>query len=213
MTYDAGSWQQIKRDFLCEVYSTSLIGVSITETLFTPVYGTIHRTRLMSICAWTCCTGVTYCTVHMDPHYVIYCTSILNITILQPLVYTKYHAPVGAWCESKCIAYILHHFHKPRLDLLVWILIVKLAPSYYRKLDQAMNDKEWYRELLCWQKQFKQDWKKLARTPIPLPLNPKYKLTHIGGYAPAHSLSTVDSFSASIWFNQFSLSHPFSSLR
>ncbi|KAF8209756.1 hypothetical protein K438DRAFT_1571712, partial [Mycena galopus ATCC 62051] len=28
----------------------------------------------------------------------------------------------------------LHHFHKPRLDLLVWILVVKLAPRYYRRL-------------------------------------------------------------------------------
>ncbi|KAJ7210775.1 hypothetical protein GGX14DRAFT_363219, partial [Mycena pura] len=27
----------------------------------------------------------------------------------------------------------LHHFHKPRLDLLVWILITKLAPKYYRR--------------------------------------------------------------------------------
>ena len=26
----------------CEVYSTSLIGVSIIETWFTPVYGTVH---------------------------------------------------------------------------------------------------------------------------------------------------------------------------
>ena len=24
----------------------------------------------VSIRVWTCCTGVTYCTVHMDPHYV-----------------------------------------------------------------------------------------------------------------------------------------------
>jgi len=38
-----------------------------------------------------------------------------------------------------------------------------------------MNDKERYRELPCWRKQFKRDWKKLVGTPIPLPLNPKYK--------------------------------------
>ena len=24
----------------------------------------------VSIRVWTCCTGVTYCTVHTDPHYV-----------------------------------------------------------------------------------------------------------------------------------------------
>ncbi|KAJ7336982.1 hypothetical protein DFH08DRAFT_656040, partial [Mycena albidolilacea] len=28
----------------------------------------------------------------------------------------------------------LHHFHMPRCDLLAWILIVKLAPTFYRKL-------------------------------------------------------------------------------
>ncbi|KAJ3741760.1 hypothetical protein DFH05DRAFT_1573067, partial [Lentinula detonsa] len=40
-------------------------------------------------------------------------------------------------CEShwRCIKKdFLHHFHKPRLDLLVWILVTKLAPTYYRKL-------------------------------------------------------------------------------
>ncbi|KAH9959718.1 hypothetical protein BGW80DRAFT_1131454, partial [Lactifluus volemus] len=28
----------------------------------------------------------------------------------------------------------LHHFHMPRCDLLVWILVTKLVPTYYRKL-------------------------------------------------------------------------------
>ncbi|KAJ7220474.1 hypothetical protein GGX14DRAFT_674827 [Mycena pura] len=37
----------------------------------------------------------------------------------------------------RCIKHdFLHHFHMPRCDLLAWILIVKLAPSYYRKLDR-----------------------------------------------------------------------------
>ncbi|EDR07055.1 uncharacterized protein LACBIDRAFT_299388 [Laccaria bicolor S238N-H82] len=30
----------------------------------------------------------------------------------------------------------LHHFSLPRLDLLAWVLIKKLAPTYYRKLHQ-----------------------------------------------------------------------------
>jgi hypothetical protein len=69
----------------------------------------------------------------------------------------------------------LHHFHKPRLDLLVWILIVKLAPVYYRKLDQMMSDTGRYRELPSWRKEFKRIWKKLAMTPIELPINDKYR--------------------------------------
>ncbi|KAJ7194330.1 hypothetical protein GGX14DRAFT_339727, partial [Mycena pura] len=34
----------------------------------------------------------------------------------------------------------LHHFHSPRVDLLVWILVTKLAPTYYRKLDNLFID-------------------------------------------------------------------------
>jgi hypothetical protein len=69
----------------------------------------------------------------------------------------------------------LHHFHKPRLDLLVWILITKLAPNYYRKLDLLLNDTGRYRELPSWRKSFKREWKKLANTPIEMPINPKYR--------------------------------------
>ena len=69
----------------------------------------------------------------------------------------------------------LHHFHKPRLDLLVWVLVTKLAPSYYRKLGQLTNNKGRYRELPSWRKAFKCEWKKCAKTPITLPLNDKYR--------------------------------------
>ncbi|KAJ7577209.1 hypothetical protein C8J56DRAFT_899293 [Mycena floridula] len=33
----------------------------------------------------------------------------------------------------------LHHFASPRVDLLVWILVTKLAPTYYRKLDLILH--------------------------------------------------------------------------
>ena len=69
----------------------------------------------------------------------------------------------------------LHHFHKPRLDLLVWILVKKLAPTYYRKLDLSLNDTGCYHELSCWRKAFKCEWKKLANTQIKMPINPKYR--------------------------------------
>jgi hypothetical protein len=58
---------------------------------------------------------------------------------------------------------------------LVWILIVKLAPSYYRKLDQMVDDTDRYRELPSWRKAFKRAWKKAAKTPITMPLNDKYR--------------------------------------
>jgi hypothetical protein len=69
----------------------------------------------------------------------------------------------------------LHHFHKPRLDLLVWILVAKLAPTYYRKLDLVASTTGRYRGLPSWRKQFKREWKKLANTPIMMPLNEKYR--------------------------------------
>jgi hypothetical protein len=69
----------------------------------------------------------------------------------------------------------LHHFHMPRCDLLAWILITKLAPSYYRKLDRLLTDTGRYHELPCWRKDFKTAWRKLERTPITLPVNPAYK--------------------------------------
>ncbi|KAJ7342562.1 hypothetical protein DFH08DRAFT_1012256 [Mycena albidolilacea] len=69
----------------------------------------------------------------------------------------------------------LHHFHMPRCDLLAWILIVKLAPSYYLKLARLLTDTGRYRELPCWCMAFKRVWRRLEKTPITLPVNPAYK--------------------------------------
>ncbi|KAF7333854.1 SWIM-type domain-containing protein [Mycena venus] len=69
----------------------------------------------------------------------------------------------------------LHHFHKPRLDLLVWILVKKLAPRYYRRLELLMIYKGRDRELTSWRKDFKAEWKRCRQTPITLPLNEKYR--------------------------------------
>ncbi|KAF7328432.1 hypothetical protein MVEN_02559100 [Mycena venus] len=63
----------------------------------------------------------------------------------------------------------------PRCDLLAWILITKLAPCYYRKLDRLLTDTGRYRELPSWRRDFKQAWRKLEKTPITLPVNPAYK--------------------------------------
>jgi hypothetical protein len=69
----------------------------------------------------------------------------------------------------------LHHFHAPRCDLLAWILVTKLAPSYYRKLDRLLVDTGRYRELPSWRKCFKSTWRKLEKKQITLPLNAAYK--------------------------------------
>ncbi|OBZ78537.1 hypothetical protein A0H81_00404 [Grifola frondosa] len=69
----------------------------------------------------------------------------------------------------------LNHFHQPRIDLLVWILVVKLAPTYYRKLDIRLNDIGRFRELADWHKSFKREWKRCENAPYKLPLNPKYR--------------------------------------
>ncbi|KAF8528353.1 hypothetical protein BU17DRAFT_80641 [Hysterangium stoloniferum] len=63
----------------------------------------------------------------------------------------------------------------PRCDLLVWILVVKLAPSYYRKLDRLLTDTGRHRQLPSWRKYFKSTWKKLLKAPITLPLNDAYR--------------------------------------
>jgi len=61
----------------------------------------------------------------------------------------------------------------PRCDLLVWILVTKLAPTYYRKLDQLLTETARYREL-SWRKGFKKIWRKLEKTPITMLLNDAY---------------------------------------
>lgn len=69
----------------------------------------------------------------------------------------------------------LYKFHLPRCDLLAWVLVKKLAPTYYRKLSIVLVDTGRYRELASWRKDFKRQWRKLEQTPITLPLNEAYR--------------------------------------
>ena len=69
----------------------------------------------------------------------------------------------------------LHHFHMPRCDLLVWILVVKLAPTYYRKLNRLLTETGRFRELPSWRKGFKREWWKLEKKPITMPINDAYR--------------------------------------
>ena len=68
----------------------------------------------------------------------------------------------------------LHHFSLPRLDLLAWVLITKLVPTYYRKLEVMLTDIGRFCELPKWRKDFKAEWKKAMNTLITMPLNEKY---------------------------------------
>jgi len=69
----------------------------------------------------------------------------------------------------------LHHFSLPRLDLLAWVLVTKLVPTYYRKLEVMLNDTGRFRELPKWRKDFKANWMTAMRTPITMPINEKYR--------------------------------------
>ncbi|KAJ3819898.1 hypothetical protein F5880DRAFT_1031187 [Lentinula raphanica] len=95
-------------------------------------------------------------------------SAIDEITILKTTMICESH-----WRRIKHD--FLHHFHKPRLDLLVWILITKLAPAYYRKLDLLLTNTGRYRELSSWRKPFKKEWRRCENAEIPDPMNPKYR--------------------------------------
>ena len=69
----------------------------------------------------------------------------------------------------------LHHFKMPRCDL-VWILVTKLATTYYTKLNKLLTPTgRDYRDLCSWRKQFKQTWRKLETREITLPINDAYR--------------------------------------
>lgn len=63
----------------------------------------------------------------------------------------------------------------PRCDLLVWILVTKLAPTFYARLDNLLTSTGRYRELCSWRKDFKKTWKKLETREITLPLSDAYR--------------------------------------
>ncbi|KAG1878754.1 hypothetical protein C8R48DRAFT_745325 [Suillus tomentosus] len=69
----------------------------------------------------------------------------------------------------------LYHFAKPRIDLLAWILVTKLALSYSKKLDHLLHDTGRFRELSSWRKSFKSEWQRALETPITMPMNAKYR--------------------------------------
>jgi len=69
----------------------------------------------------------------------------------------------------------LHHFSLPRLDLLAWVLVKKLAPTYFRKLKMMLTDIGRFRKLPKWRRDFKAEWMKAFRTPVTMPMNERYR--------------------------------------
>ena len=62
----------------------------------------------------------------------------------------------------------LYQFHSPRLDLLVWVLVTKLCPKYYKKLDDLITTTGRMRlaDLPSWRQSFKHDWRALENRDI-----------------------------------------------
>jgi hypothetical protein len=59
----------------------------------------------------------------------------------------------------------LSHFHKPRLDILLWILVEKLAPTYQVKLDSLVSDGR-HRHIASWRKAMKEEFNRCARAVL-----------------------------------------------
>ena len=80
-------WQILPaREPVCKVFTTLLIGVSMVETLFTPVYGTVHWTRLS---VYSCMDMLYRC-------YLLYSTHGPTLCKLPR------YAPVRAHTTSVC---------------------------------------------------------------------------------------------------------------
>jgi len=69
----------------------------------------------------------------------------------------------------------LYHFSLPHLDLLVWVLVKKLVPTYSSKLTVMLTDIGHFHELLRWRHNFKAEWMKALRTLITMPMNERYQ--------------------------------------
>ncbi|KIJ26521.1 hypothetical protein M422DRAFT_272397 [Sphaerobolus stellatus SS14] len=69
----------------------------------------------------------------------------------------------------------LSHFHKPRLDILVWILMKKYLPYYSEKLKLLQTyTGRIYRNLPAWRKAFKKEWRRCETATVSDEINPKY---------------------------------------
>jgi hypothetical protein len=61
----------------------------------------------------------------------------------------------------------LHHFSNPRVDFLVFVIINKMVPEYYRRLDFILNPPTRHAYVPSWRKNFKPYFKMLGEREIP----------------------------------------------
>lgn len=54
----------------------------------------------------------------------------------------------------------LHRFNRPRIDLVIWILLSRLIPSALTRM-HALLQRDHRRATACWRKDFKSEWKRL----------------------------------------------------
>jgi hypothetical protein len=54
----------------------------------------------------------------------------------------------------------LHRFNRPRIDLVIWVLLSRLIPDALTRM-QALLQHDHRRATACWRKDFKSEWKKI----------------------------------------------------
>ncbi|KAL0565472.1 hypothetical protein V5O48_016550 [Marasmius crinis-equi] len=69
----------------------------------------------------------------------------------------------------------LDHFSNPRIDFLIWVVVVKAGRAYLNSFEDIMADTGRWTHHLSWQKDFKREWRRCGKTKIPQPINPKYR--------------------------------------
>ena len=90
----------------------------------------------------------------------------------------------------------------------VWILVSRLAPTYYQKLDMLQIETSRYRESSSWWKDFRKMWcKHLSQSQSTTHIGQMYK----SGYVPARHLLSAGSLSANTLSSPFIVCQPSSS--
>ncbi|KAL0563702.1 hypothetical protein V5O48_018363 [Marasmius crinis-equi] len=69
----------------------------------------------------------------------------------------------------------LDHFSNPRIDFLIWTVVMKAGRAFLGTLQNISVDNGRWTHRSSWRKPFKREWQRCAVTPITLPLNPKYR--------------------------------------
>ena len=144
---------------------------------FIPGYAADHPTAIRE---WAVCRLYNICFKHDLPelwaylwmnwlrpeHWILWACSAHPdmILILKTTMMVESH-----WRHIK--RDFLYHFSLSCIDLLVWILVKKLAPEYYCKIDCLQHPVARYRELHSWRKSFKREWKKCLKAQTTLPSN------------------------------------------